>query len=412
MMTKWLEFGTLFLGFLAYPAFARLVLKGSNTHKWWQFATLNCVIYFLLFLIEDNSGSDYTVDLKSHVYMAGLGFLVYVGSAAVCWLLLKKSELGSPQLLAAFLSPIALLLVFRYAVNTQLVLAIVGVSYMSLRLCHLVSEVRNEVVEMPTLVQYFSFAFFPPVMFVGPITHYSQFLSSIEQNRGSSIDTKQCLLRILVGAVKFTFLSATLAGITYGAAFLPDGHHHSKLDLLIAVAVYPLYLYCNFSGLCDLAIGASGLCGVQVMENFDRPFSSRNFQEFWTRWHISLSQLMRDLVFTPMVKGITRKFGAASLAYATAAGIMTVFVLIGAWHGLTLNFLLFGLSQGLGVVFVFCCGNLLKKRLGKQRYLSFRRSKILNVSGMFATYSYFAITLFLFANTMSQSRLILISLRQ
>ena len=79
------------------------------------------------------------------------------------------------------------------------------------------------------------------------------------------------LLRILVGFTKYIFLGSLVAQFTY-AGLLRDGHPHAVIDLIIAIPAYTIYLYCNFSGFCDMAIGVSGLLGIEVAENFDRPF--------------------------------------------------------------------------------------------------------------------------------------------
>jgi len=263
----------------------------------------------------------------------------------------------------------------------------------------------------PTVWQYLAFSFFLPVIFVGPINSYSTFYSEPFPSRAENADIPQALLRMLVGFVKYTFLSSMLSEFGYGIAFLGDSHLHGRADLILAVLLYPLFLFCNFSGLCDIAIGASKLMGISVMENFDQPFRSRNFQEFWSRWHISLSTWMRVMVFTPVVKSLSRRVGPSNSRHVIALGLMLCFILIGLWHGLTVNFVLFGFSQGLGVVYVHYMTDLLKRKLSKAQYLRYRNSIPMYWVGAVSTYLYFAATLFLFANTIDHARFILSNIR-
>jgi len=410
---KLYEFSPYIVAFLLYPPIASLILKAGPNVRWSLFAAFNILtsfaVIFFSFIVQPLRLEP---EFGPMTLMTACGFALYVGFVLLCrQVMIKSLKKDGPIVILAYMLPISLLLIFRYGVNTHLVIALVGVSYLSLRLCQLVSEVRCETVAVPTAAQYLAFAFFVPIIFVGPITQYAAFKESVDQFSGCPLCTHVAALRMLVGAVKFFFFSAVLAGITYGTGFLLDGHLHSWLDLVVAVLVYPCYLYCNFSGLCDVAIGASALCGIRVTENFNRPFSSRNFQEFWTRWHITLSALVRDLVFTPLVKTLTRRMGAAALPAATVLGILAVFLIIGAWHGLEPHFILFGISQGIGVAFVFLTGRLLKKHLSKQNYLAYMKNPGWRFAGVVATYLYFAVTMFLFANKLGQAQLILARVR-
>jgi len=414
MAGKLFEFSPYIVAFLLYPILASFVLRTPSESRWRLLAALNILASFVVVLAL----------YSAHLYFVPIGtfigylvhtaaaFGLYVGFTLICRLAMIRSiDINGPIVVLAYLLPVSMLPVFLHGANHRLVIELVGVSYLSLRLCQLVSEVRNGTVVPPSTARYLAFAFHVPIIFVGPITPYETFQDSVERFSGRSISSRIAVLRMVVGAVKFFFLSAVLGGITYGAAFLSDGNQHSWLDLALAVLVYPLYLYCNFSGLCDLAIGASALCGISVMENFDRPFSARNFQEFWSRWHISLSKFMRDLVFTPTVKALTRRMSAAALPAATAIGILTVFLLIGAWHGLKPNFILFGISQGFGVLFIFLGGRFLKWRLSKAAYVAYMRHPGWRVVGIAATYLYFSLTMFLFANSFEDARAVLAHLR-
>lgn len=324
----------------------------------------------------------------------------------------------------AFLLPIVFLAYIKYAADSlnpfTVVLApvgltkfagfFIGISYLSFRLVHLVQEVRNDIVEMPSMWEYLSFAFFVPTLSVGPISPYSKFIGSLRNPDQEDTPLGRSLVRIVVGFTKYIFLGSLIAQFTY-AGLLLDGHPHAMIDLFIAIPAYALYLYCNFSGFCDMVIGVSGLLGIAVAENFDRPFLSRNFQEFWTRWHITLSLWIRDLLFTPMSKSMMRRFGPQSASHVIAASLFISFLAVGAWHGKGTNYLVFGALQGIGLVTVHYYTVWLKSRLARDRYAAYRNSRFIRTIATVITFSYFSLTLFFFANTWDEMRVILAALR-
>jgi D-alanyl-lipoteichoic acid acyltransferase DltB (MBOAT superfamily) len=285
-----------------------------------------------------------------------------------------------------------------------------GLSYMSFRLCHLALEVRNGVVECPDIWEYLSFAFFVPTFTIGPISPFSAFQRSLHNPNYGSIPLSRSFLRILVGLTKYLFLGNLLNQLTYQGLLL-DGHPHPKIDLLIAVFAYYLYLYCNFSGYCDMAIGTAGLLGIDVHENFDHPLVARNILDFWNRWHITLSVFMRDTVFSPLSKALAMRLGPRRINHAIAISIFIVFLLIGIWHGVGVNFVLFGVFQAIGVA---CCHYytvFLKKKLGKRGYAAYMSHPVIHAFAVGITFVFAATSLFLFANTPAMAATIWSSLR-
>jgi membrane protein involved in D-alanine export len=218
------------------------------------------------------------------------------------------------------------------------------------------------------------------------------------------------VLRMLVGLTKYLFLASLLEQLSYTGLLL-DGHPHKWIDMPIAAVSFYVYLYLNFSGYCDMAIGTAGLIGIRVDENFRSPFRSRNIQEFWTRWHITLSSYMRDTVFSPMSKLLTRKFAPQAGPHAIAISILAVFLAIGAWHGLASNFLIFGSLQGLGMVSCHYYTIWLKKSLGRVRYAAYQDNRLIRAAAVTATFLFVTFTQFFFANSPENARTILSLLR-
>ena len=293
--------------------------------------------------------------------------------------------------LAPFVFPS--LTVFGVAVP-RLGLYFIGISYMAFRLAYLVLEVRNGVAPAPDLATYLAFAFFVPTIAVGPISRYHRFQQSLEKPAPLP---GRALMRIVVGAAKYLFLAHVINRLSYRGLLL-DGHPHGALDLAVAAFAYYLYLYCNFSGFCDLAIGAAGLLGLGVDENFDQPLAARNVKEFWNRWHITLSTWMRDVLFTPLSKAGVRLVGPRYANHAIALAIVVVFLTVGVWHGIGWGFLLFGALHAAGVVANHYYGLLLKQLLGKRRLRAYLDSRLVHAAAVATTQLYVAATFFFFAN--------------
>ncbi len=401
--------------FLAYPALAALLLRlAPRPARSAVFAASNVSGLAAMCWLNGAKSVRLAV-LVPYTRAALIFFLLYLGMILCNYFLLRRVAAGRVPWETALLFPIAMLIYVRYlggALNpfsvflapaglTSFAGFFVGISYLSFRAVLLAQEVRNEVVPMPSISQYLSFACFPPTLSVGPISPYSKFIRSFDHPSRTVTPVGRSLLRIILGFTKYLVFGSIAAQFTY-AGLLRDGHPHALIDLLIAVAIFPVYLYCNFSGYCDLAIGVAGLLGIEVVENFDRPFLSRNFREFWTRWHITLSTWIRDMVFTPLSKGIARRLGPRFTDHAIAASIFISFVIVGIWHGFGICFLLFGVTQGIGLVAVHYYTGWLKRRLGREGLAVYRQNRWIQAAGVAATYSYFALTLIFFANSWQQ----------
>jgi len=274
---------------------------------------------------------------------------------------------------------------------------IIGISYMAFRLSHLVLEVRNGVVPRPNLAEYLGFAFFLPTMIVGPINPYSMHQRSLAKPNLSSMPIGRCLLRILVGGTKYGVLGNLANQISYAGLFL-DGKPHGLIDLPVAMIAYYLYLYCNFSGFCDVVIGVAGLTGIHVSENFNNPFAAKNIREYWNRWHITLSNYVRDVIFSPVSKALVRKLGSRNVNIAISLGILAAFFVVGVWHGAEWRFVVYGLLQAAGLIVNHNYTVWLKRRLGPQNYRRYNESRWAGAAGQALTFSFEAATLFLFAN--------------
>ena len=391
----------LLAGLLAYVLTARLVMRGlSGVPREFIFAVLNIAGVFLFLFY---GGKEHFV-LRFGIYVA-----LIIGLYLVLWLFAERR--GSWPWLA-FFAPIAALIVVRYVPGEWYVALghalgeswrgvpnMIGISYLAFRCSRLVLEVRNGVVKKPNFLEYLNFAFFLPTMPVGPINTYANFRRGFAARY--EVPVGRAALRILVGAVKYQFLGNLCNQLTYSGLLLDD-HPHHWMDLPVAMLFFYLYLYLNFSGFCDMAIGAAALIGIPVPENFDRPFAARNVKDFWNRWHITLSVWMRDVVFSPLSKFFVSKFGIVLADHAIALTITIVFLLVGVWHGCGWNFAAYGAVHALGVVANHYYTIFLKKKLGRDGFKAYNENRWIRAVAVVLTFCYCGASLIFFANTFPQ----------
>lgn len=425
MNSNTLALSPLVITFLVFPVFAWLVLRlAPQPVRMPAFAFLNVGLALLLTAIA--ASKDMRLQQVRAFVPVGIGFgAIYLLLVALQYVNLVWGRRDIQRSVAtgvAVIYPLALLVFIKYFPPHWNPLQgllhafpgkyapefFLGISYMSFRLTHMVYEIRNGTAAWPTFWEFLSFAFFVPTFSIGPINPFSRF----QQSLASSVPvTKafQAVLRILVGAAKYLVLANVVNQLSYRGLLL-DRHPHSDIDLIVAVFAFTLFLYFNFSGFCDMAIGISALLGISVMENFNDPFFARNIQEFWNRWHITLSTWIRDLMFTPLSKALIRRFGPRSANHAIAFSIFAVFIVLGVWHGVGWNFVLFGMWHGIGLAVCHYYTVFLKRRLGKQGYARYLENRWIEAAGVFTTIVFFSCGLFLLANSMSQMRQIFQSL--
>ena len=430
------------LCFLVFPALAGLSLRYAAPAWRARWLAVWGIAMLPLIAIAGSLADVFQENIPHHLKVS-LGLAaIYVMTVLVSWLLLRRwGREPSGKFWLAFGFPILVLIVVRFLPGDwhyfsslppkHIAEIFLGVSYMAFRLSHLALEYRNRVVELPTLSEYLAFGFFPPTLSVGPISPYSLFRGSLDRGGRPAPSSAsafaspapssasafaspapapfQCFLRILVGLVKFLFL-ATLADQLSYSGLLTDGHPHAWIDLPIAAVFYYVYLYLNFSGWCDMAIGAAGMIGIEVAENFNHPFLSRNIQEYWSRWHMTLTGYMRDVVFTPLSKSLVRAWGPRQAHHAIALSIFCVFLAMGCWHGLSWNFLIYYFFQGVGVVVVHYYTIFLKKRLGREGYARYEANRYIRWTAVALNLSYACGTLFFFANPQRMRTVVMVFL--
>ena len=228
----------------------------------------------------------------------------------------------------------------------------VGLSYIFFRVMHLVVDSGHGDTERIRIIPFLNFILNFPAFISGPIQRREDY----EANGALSLtlpDIGWAAWRMVLGAFKVLILSVALhtAQLDLLAGLTPDLRMGQRvLTGALVVVLYPLFLYANFSGYTDFVIGVARLYRLRLPENFDQPFGATNFINFWSRWHISLSQWLRSYVFNPLLITWMRRSKSARLRqYPSVIALFVTFFLVGAWHGQTSEFLFFGILQGGGV---------------------------------------------------------------
>jgi D-alanyl-lipoteichoic acid acyltransferase DltB (MBOAT superfamily) len=218
-----------------------------------------------------------------------------------------------------------------------------GISFYTFQALSYLMDIHNDVLKPERNFARFALyqAFFPKFI-AGPIERGGALLPQLLEPK--SFDYQRMLdglVRIGWGFFKKLVVADRL-GVIANSVYAAPGDFHSPL-ILAAVFAYSFQIYIDFSAYCDIAIGSAKVLGIDLVENFNSPYFSRNITEFWRRWHISLTSWLRDYIFTPLNFAIRRKRSRV-FQYLV---IIIVFFVSGLWHGANYTFIIWGLLHGL-----------------------------------------------------------------
>ena len=248
--------------------------------------------------------------------------------------------------IAIFLN-LAILIYFKYtnfifdqfAFELETIHLPIGISFFTFQSISYLIDVYR----VPSLYQKNPFklglyiSFFPQLI-AGPIVRYADIAKEISSRVENAELFKSGVIRFVTGLAKKLLIANTMALIADTAFYMPA----DELPLSMAwlgIICYSLQIYFDFSGYSDMAIGLGRMFGFHFLENFNYPYISKSIQEFWRRWHISLSSWFKDYVYIPL--------GGNRLGESrTYANLIGVFLLTGIWHGASWNFIVWGLWHG------------------------------------------------------------------
>lgn len=218
----------------------------------------------------------------------------------------------------------------------------VGISFYTFQtLSYTIDVYRRRLAPTSSLLDFSLFVAFFPQLVAGPIVRASTFLPQLERaRRFGEVPVRFCLTLFLVGFIKKACIADNMALLV--DPVFADPAAGSAGTLWLAIVLYGVQIFCDFSGYSDMAIATGGLLGFRLPLNFDHPYTASTLTEFWRRWHISLSTWFRDYLYVPL--GGSR--GNSGGRVRVLLNLATVFFLCGLWHGASWNFVIWGLLHG------------------------------------------------------------------
>lgn len=230
-------------------------------------------------------------------------------------------------------------------------LGFIGMSYITFKAVQVLIEVRDGLIKEMHLLDYWYFLLFFPVFTSGPITRSRDFIAQANAPLSRSDYTT------LLASGFLWFFKGTLYTFLFAAFFqwllwfAPSAIGADSTPAQAASAIseaffYGLYLFFDFAGYSFMAMGLGACLGIRVPTNFRAPFRSIDIKDFWNRWHITLSFWLRDYVFMRMSKAFIKRKVFESRTTTACVGFISEMALMGAWHGLTVSCIAYGLYHG------------------------------------------------------------------
>lgn len=281
----------------------------------------------------------------------------------------------------------------------------IGLSYILFRIIQLlVDKQGGDIKEKISPLTYFNFICFFLNFISGPIQRFQDYIKQLRFSQTHRLSEKEAfegLSRVITGFLKvmfwasFVYFYPQYHDVSYVAGKIANSGIAIKAAWFsFAIITYTLSFYLNFSGYMDIVIGLGRLVCFKVPENFDRPFSSNNFLDFWARWHITLADWFKFYLFNPLLKAMMHRWSSAAVVpYLGVIAYFVTFFVMGIWHGTTVMFVIYGLFLGLGVSINKLYQVLMREWMGKKGYSSLtQNSGYIYLSRGF-TWSYFCLAL-------------------
>jgi alginate O-acetyltransferase complex protein AlgI len=213
----------------------------------------------------------------------------------------------------------------------------VGISFFTFMGMSYVIDVYRGILAPAGWLDAATFISFFPHLVAGPIVRGSELLPQLRE-RPARIDLVSATTLILRGLAKKVVVSSYLSSAIVDPVFAAPAAH-SRWEVLLAIYGYAVQIYADFSGYTDIAIGVAAFLGVSFPDNFDRPYAAGSLQDFWRRWHMTLSRWLRDYLYVPLG-------GSRRSSRRTYVNILLTMVLGGLWHGAAWTFVAWGALHG------------------------------------------------------------------
>jgi len=263
-----------------------------------------------------------------------------------------------------------------------------GYSYLTFRLFHTIRDRQTGRLPEVSLGEYLTYVIFFPSFSSGPIERIERFVKGLRTPAPPFADD---LLhggeRFFIGLFKKFVVADLLAMIALNATSAAQAQ--TPLGAWILLYAYAFQIFFDFSGYTDIAIGLGQFLGITLPENFKQPYRQPNLTLFWNNWHITLTQWFRAYFFNPFARALRRgrKLSPSMMVLVSQLATMT---LIGLWHGVTWNFVIWGLWHGLGLFAQNRWSAWIKPRLTESSQNP-RAQQLLSLGGILLTFHFVAL---------------------
>jgi alginate O-acetyltransferase complex protein AlgI len=328
------------------------------------------VVILVLFLAKGKKNAQVLVMLTmSYLFFwlaSGWHILLLLTSTMVDWKSGQKIHSSSNQkhrkrwLMGSLVINLGLLAVFKYLdffietwnlVNLQLsgttqfesldLLLPVGISFYTFQtMSYTIDIYRKKHDPYENFIDFACYAAFFPQLVAGPIVRSQHFLNQIKQPVSSSPHQFRLGLTLIVYGLAKKLIIADNVAIHANEIFTEGAHLENILVIWWGSLCFGIQIYCDFSAYTDIALGSAYLIGIELPENFKTPYAARSPQDFWRRWHISLSTWLRDYLYIPLG-------GSRGGPRVLVISLMGTMLLGGLWHGASWNFVLWGAMHGI-----------------------------------------------------------------
>jgi alginate O-acetyltransferase complex protein AlgI len=237
------------------------------------------------------------------------------------------------------------------------------------------------------IVTFSAFVSFFPTILAGPIERSTRLLPQFRKDTSFNYSDASDGLKLIAFGMFKKFVIADRMAVLVNAVY-DTPQKFEGIVLLLATIAFAYQIYCDFSGYSDMAVGVARLFGYKIINNFNKPYYSKSISEFWRKWHISLSEWLRDYLFLPVAYSVARRHTKLKIKFIKAENLsyyIATFItmgLIGLWHGFSWNYLIWGLLFALFMIFSRATLKI-RKRILKYSGISWQSNALNNIRVIF-----------------------------
>jgi len=306
-----------------------LIFSSLFFYSWWNISYLPLILISMLFnFVIGNSLNKNTKVNKKLLLTIGIGFnLLFLGY-------FKYSDFFIENINLIFNSDIKLL---------YLVLPLAISFFTFQQIAYLVDSYKGETKEYDFL-NYALFVTFFPQLIAGPIVHHKEMMPQFSKNRNKVINYRNIAMGLFIFSIGL-FKKVIIADIfsRWATVGFDTATTLNLIEAWVTSLSYTFQLYFDFSGYTDMAIGIALLFNIKLPINFNSPYKATDIQDFWRRWHITLTRFLRDYIYIPLG-------GNREGSFRTYTNLFIVFLIGGLWHGAGWTFIFWGFLHGMASV--------------------------------------------------------------